>query len=76
MQDHQEIMNHHTYESPIDHQIQTLVSRSYESLSAGETIAQEILSLGNANEDARLQGVALNALCEMVSPSPTTCLAS
>lgn len=58
-------MNHHTYESTIDHQIQTLVSRSYESLSAGETIAQEILSLGNANEDARLQGVALNALCEI-----------
>ena len=58
-------MNHHTYESSIDHQIQTLVSRSYESLSAGETIAQEILSLGNANEDARLQGVALNALCEI-----------
>lgn len=58
-------MNHHTYDEPTENKMQTLVSRSYGSLETGETIAQEILSLGEQNKDERLQGIALNALCEI-----------
>lgn len=58
-------MNHHTYEKPLEEKIQTLVSRSYESLDEGEALAQQVLLLGRADEDERLQGVALNALCEI-----------
>lgn len=41
-------MNHHTYEKPLEEKIQTLVSRSYESLDEGEALAQQVLLLGRA----------------------------
>ncbi|MGN1023236.1 MAG: GGDEF domain-containing protein [Lachnospiraceae bacterium] len=58
-------MNHHSYEKLIEEQIQTLISRSYGSIDEGESLAQKIFLLGRSNGDERLQGIALNALCEI-----------